>query len=126
VTPTWIICRDGAERERRAALVGAGVDVVQVASGTLGVDLPAALAAIAERGITRLLVEGGAQIAAALLRADLVDRLAWFHAPGVMGGDGFPAAQAFGVAELSAMPRFSRVASRPVGNDMLTELRRPA
>jgi diaminohydroxyphosphoribosylaminopyrimidine deaminase/5-amino-6-(5-phosphoribosylamino)uracil reductase len=125
-TPTWIICRDGAERERRAALTGAGVEVVQVASGTLGVDLPAALAAIAERGITRLLVEGGAQIAAALLRADLVDRLVWFHAPGVMGGDGFPAAQAFGVTELSTMPRFSRVASRPVGDDMLTELRRAA
>jgi len=35
-----------------------------------------------------VLVEGGAQLAAALLRAALVDRIAWFHAPAVMGGDG--------------------------------------
>ncbi|WP_048862424.1 RibD family protein, partial [Acidisphaera rubrifaciens] len=80
--------------------------------------------ALAGAGITRLLVEGGAQIASALLRAGLVDRLAWFHAPAVMGGDGWPAAQAFGVTSLAAMPRFRRVASVPCGDDMLTELRR--
>ncbi len=39
-------------------------------------------------------------VAAALLRADLVDRIAWFHAPAVMGGDGWPAVQAFGVETL--------------------------
>ena len=68
-----------------------------------------------------MLVEGGAQLAASLLRADLVDRIAWFHAPAVMGGDGWPAVQAFGVERLDAMPRFSRVAETPLGDDMLTE-----
>jgi diaminohydroxyphosphoribosylaminopyrimidine deaminase/5-amino-6-(5-phosphoribosylamino)uracil reductase len=96
------------------------------AGAGLGVDLPQAFRALAERGITRVLVEGGAQIAAALLRADLVDRIAWFHAPGVMGADGWPAAQAFGISALAAMPRFVRVASRPVGDDIFTELRRAA
>ena len=32
-----------------------------------------------------------------MLRADLVDRIAWFHAPAIMGGDGWPAVQAFGI-----------------------------
>jgi diaminohydroxyphosphoribosylaminopyrimidine deaminase/5-amino-6-(5-phosphoribosylamino)uracil reductase len=71
-------------------------------------------------------VEGGAQIAAALLRADLVDRVAWFHSPTVMGGDGWPSVQSFGVNALNDMPRFVREDSRPVGEDMLTELRRAA
>jgi len=65
-------------------------------------------------------------MAAALLRADLVDRVAWFHAPAIMGADGWPAAEAFGVSELAAMPRFVREATRPVGVDVLTELRRAA
>ena len=39
----------------------------------------------AQAGLTRVLVEGGGQLAAALLRADLVDRIAWFHAPGHHG-----------------------------------------
>jgi diaminohydroxyphosphoribosylaminopyrimidine deaminase/5-amino-6-(5-phosphoribosylamino)uracil reductase len=125
-TPTWILHRNGVDPDRRAALLEAGVALSNVTAGALGVDLLAGFEAVAQRGITRVLVEGGAQIAAALLRADLVDRIAWFHAPGVMGGDGWPAAQAFGVQALAAMPRFVRDAATPVGEDMLTELRRAA
>jgi diaminohydroxyphosphoribosylaminopyrimidine deaminase/5-amino-6-(5-phosphoribosylamino)uracil reductase len=65
-------------------------------------------------------VEGGAEIAASLLRGDLVDRIAWFHAPAVLGSDGWPAVQAFGIDRLDAMPRFSRIAETPLGDDMLT------
>lgn len=123
--PTWILARGDADPDRRLALVEAGVGVLAVGAGQgLGVDLPQALQALAQRGITSVLVEGGAQLAAALLRDDLVDRIAWFHAPAVMGADGWPAAQAFGIAHLAAMPRFVRSATRPVGQDVLTELRR--
>ena len=96
-TPSWFLCRNGAESERRDAMRGAGAEVIEVGAGEAGIDLAAGLQALGGRGITRLMVEGGAQIAAALLRADLIDRVVWFHAPGVMGGDGWPAAQAFGV-----------------------------
>ena len=122
--PTWFLVRDGTDPARVAQMSGFGCKVVTVPAGELGVDLPKALARLAASGITRLLVEGGAQIAAALLRADLVDRIAWFHAPSIMGGDGWPAAQAFGVDRLAAMPRFRRSATRALGEDMLTELRR--
>ncbi len=63
--------------------------------GNLSVS--AALAALAKRGVTRLLVEGGGHVAAAFLRAGLVDRLVWFHAPQVIGGDGVPAVAGFGL-----------------------------
>jgi diaminohydroxyphosphoribosylaminopyrimidine deaminase / 5-amino-6-(5-phosphoribosylamino)uracil reductase len=53
-----------------------------------------------------------------------VDRVAWFHAPGVMGGDGLPAVRPLPLTTLSAMPRFRRVASRAVGEDWLTEFER--
>jgi diaminohydroxyphosphoribosylaminopyrimidine deaminase/5-amino-6-(5-phosphoribosylamino)uracil reductase len=124
--PTWLIARDSADAGRRRALEAAGAEVITVAAGTLGVELEAALAALGGRGITRVLVEGGAQLAAALLRADLVDRIAWFHAPTVMGADGWPAAQAFGTDRLAAMPRFVRASATELGEDMLTELRRAA
>jgi diaminohydroxyphosphoribosylaminopyrimidine deaminase / 5-amino-6-(5-phosphoribosylamino)uracil reductase len=123
-SPTWIVARNGADPARRRALSGLGVTLVDVPPSNSGVDLRRAMEALAERGITRLLVEGGGQIAGSMLRAGLVDRIAWFHAPGVMGGDGWPAAQAFGVARLADMPRFVRHASGPVGADWLTEFRR--
>jgi diaminohydroxyphosphoribosylaminopyrimidine deaminase/5-amino-6-(5-phosphoribosylamino)uracil reductase len=125
-TPTWIITRSDADPERQRALSGAGVSLIGVEGSDAGVDLWRGLRALAERGLTRVLVEGGAQLAAALLRADLVDRIAWFHAPSVMGADGWPAAQAFGAQQLATIPRFVREFATPLGEDMLTELRRAA
>ncbi len=71
-----------------------------------------------------MLVEGGAQLAASLLRADVVDRIAWFHAPAIMGGDAWPAVQAFGIEQLDAMPRFAHVRSVKLGDDTLSEFAR--
>jgi diaminohydroxyphosphoribosylaminopyrimidine deaminase/5-amino-6-(5-phosphoribosylamino)uracil reductase len=119
--PTWVLCRGSADSHRAAALESAGVVVIRVGDSPAGIDLEAGLRALAERGITRLLAEGGAQVAAALLRDGLVDRLAWFHAPSVMGGDGWPAAQAFGVEALAQMPRFRCTGTRAVGADLLSE-----
>jgi diaminohydroxyphosphoribosylaminopyrimidine deaminase/5-amino-6-(5-phosphoribosylamino)uracil reductase len=126
IHPTWILARDGADPARRRAFAEAGVSVIDLAAGEPGVDLAQGLAALAERGITRVLAEGGAMLAAALLRADLVDRVVWFHAPGIIGGDGLPAAQAFGVEALASMPRFRREAVSEVGDDVMSEFRRAA
>ncbi len=125
-SPTWFLVRPGADPDRRAALADLGVTLIDVAAGNAGVDLADGLRALAEAGITRLLVEGGGQIAASLLRADLVDRIAWFHAPAVMGGDGWPAAQAFGVDHLADMPRFTRRRVVALGPDTLTEYEKVA
>ena len=59
------------------------------------------MAALAARGLTRVLVEGGGALAAALLRARLVDRLVWFQAPLLIGGDGLPAVGALGADALA-------------------------
>lgn len=124
--PTWVLHRGGVTPERRDAFTGAGVRLFEVAGGERGVDLRAGFAALGAAGLTRVLVEGGAQLAAGLLRDGLVDRIAWFHAPAIMGGDGWPAAQGFGVQTLAAMPRFVRRSARPIGDDMLSEYERAA
>ena len=82
------------------------------------------LATLGTRGVTRVLVEGGAALAAALLGAGLVDRLVWFHAPGVMGAEGWPSAGPLGIAALARMPRFRRVAVAAMGEDVMTEFER--
>jgi diaminohydroxyphosphoribosylaminopyrimidine deaminase/5-amino-6-(5-phosphoribosylamino)uracil reductase len=120
-TPTWVLIREGTDRERRHAFADLGVMLIEVAGAETGVDPVGAMQALGKAGLTRVLVEGGAQLAASLLRADLVDRLAWFHAPAVMGADAWPAVQAFGVEHLDIMPRFARVAEASLGEDMFTE-----
>jgi len=123
-SPVWLLCRDDADAQRRADLTAAGALVIAVQADQHGLNLPAALAALAARGLTRVMVEGGAALAASLLRADLVDHISWFHAPAVMGGDGLAAAQGFGISRLTDMPRFQRVAVRAIGHDILSEFSR--
>lgn len=120
--PTWLLTGAGHRPSALAPYIGAGVEVVTIRRAPGGGLLPRPmLAALAARGVTRVLAEGGAGLAAGLLRAGLVDRLVWFHAPGVMGAEGQPSAGPMGVAVLSAMPRFRRVATEVVGEDVMSE-----
>jgi diaminohydroxyphosphoribosylaminopyrimidine deaminase/5-amino-6-(5-phosphoribosylamino)uracil reductase len=124
--PLWLLHRDHADPLRKRALEEAGVKLIELPGSEAGVDLRAALGALAQAGLTRVLAEGGGTLAAGLLRAHLVDRLAWFHAPCVIGGDGWPAAQAFGVTALSEMPRFVPVAQHRWGDDLLSTFKSAA
>ena len=65
--------------------------------------------------LTRVLVEGGSALAAALLRARLVDRLVWFQAPLLIGGDGLPAIGALGVDSARRRLTLARVAQPDAG-----------
>jgi len=122
--PTWLVHRDGADPARRQALAGAGVRCLRVPAGEVGVQTRAMLAALGAEGLTRVFAEGGARLAAALLRDDLVDRLAWFHAPALLGADAMAAVQALGIGSIAAMKRFRRVAQRDLGPDLLSEFSR--
>ncbi len=119
--PTWIATRTNQRPAALAPYQEAGVQILPIPRAKPGLDLAALLGAMAQRGITRVLAEGGAGLAAGLLRGGFVNRLAWFHAPGIMGGDGLPAVLPLPVVLLSAMPKFQRVASRSLGEDWLTE-----
>jgi diaminohydroxyphosphoribosylaminopyrimidine deaminase/5-amino-6-(5-phosphoribosylamino)uracil reductase len=120
-TPTWVITSVEADAAKKSKLSDRGVVVIGVGDNSDGsLDLAAVLSALAARGITRLLVEGGGRLAATLLARRLVDRLAWFHAPLALGGDGIPAVAAFRLGPLADAPGFERIATKTLGADVLT------
>ena len=121
---TWIVSTQELGSDgRHADWREAGVEVVTVAEEPDGrPSLAAALEALAGRSLTRVMVEGGGRLAAGLMRAGLVDEIAWFRAPGAIGGDGVPALAALGVERANDMPRFHRVASTSLGEDVLDTL----
>jgi diaminohydroxyphosphoribosylaminopyrimidine deaminase/5-amino-6-(5-phosphoribosylamino)uracil reductase len=122
--PTWVLTLRSADPGRRAVFLANGVTLIDVNDdGEEQIDLAAALAVLGERGITRLLVEGGARLAAAFFRARLVDRLVWVHAPLVIGGDGIPAIAGFDLAALADARAFERLSTETIGDDVLTTFR---
>ena len=123
--PTWLVTLPNGDRNRIQAYRAAGVEVIEAPERLTGVlDLTAALRALAQRGLTRVLVEGGSVLAAGLLADGLVDRIAWFRSPSAIGGDGLAALQALGVDTLDRIHRFRRVAVNPMADDMLEVYRR--
>lgn len=121
--PTWIVHRHGADATRCQTLRDCGVELIEVpASESVEMDLTVAFAELGKRGLTRVLVEGGAMLAGELMEEGLVDRLAWFHAPSLIGGDGLPAIEAFGVGDLAAAPKFKRLSLETIGDDVLETL----
>ena len=122
--PTWVLTLRSADPGRRAAFLANRVTLIDVDDNGEGqIDLAAALGALGVRGITRLLVEGGARLAAAFFRARLIDRLVWVHAPLVIGGEGIPAIAGLDLAALADAPAFERLSTETIGDDVLTTFR---
>jgi diaminohydroxyphosphoribosylaminopyrimidine deaminase/5-amino-6-(5-phosphoribosylamino)uracil reductase len=118
--PVWAIVGASADPARTKLLQDAGVELLPVAAGPDGrADPAAALQALGARGLTRLLVEGGGRLAASLLKAGLVDRLVWFRAPALIGGDGVPAVAGLDVARIAQSRGFTRVSVETLGPDLL-------
>jgi diaminohydroxyphosphoribosylaminopyrimidine deaminase/5-amino-6-(5-phosphoribosylamino)uracil reductase len=109
-TPLWIVAgRDVADGPvRQVQALGAEVIGVDAEGGR--VDLAAALHELGRRGITRLLVEGGPIVAAALVAADLIDEAVLFRSQRIVGADGIDALEGLRLAELTAR-------MRPVGRE---------
>lgn len=116
--PAWVVCSGEAPARRRNALVDAGAKLLPIGRGRGRVDLRGALRRLAREGLTELLVEGGGGLAAALLRAGLVDEVHWFSAPRLLGADGVPALAELGVGRLARAPELSDIRIRRVGADV--------
>ncbi|MCS6919510.1 MAG: bifunctional diaminohydroxyphosphoribosylaminopyrimidine deaminase/5-amino-6-(5-phosphoribosylamino)uracil reductase RibD [Fimbriimonadales bacterium] len=77
---------------------------------------------LANRGISSILVEGGGQAAASFLEAKLVNRIAYFYAPKLIGGaDARTALEGLGVAQVADAPRVKNVSIRKLGEDWVVE-----
>ncbi|RAK52020.1 RibD family protein [Phenylobacterium deserti] len=113
--PTYVV----ATEEPDPRLVDAGVKVLQVRKvGEDRPELKTVVEALAAEGLQRLFVEGGGQVAASFLRCGLVDRIEWFRAAIIIGGEGRPGVGALAVAGLSDAPHFRRTEVREVGDDL--------
>ena len=99
-----------------AALIAAGVHLHELSDTK---DLAAVLAFLAGQGITRLLVEGGAQIHASFLRAGLFDELVIYRAPSLLGQDARNVSGDFNIKDLSRRLDLKPVERRVLGEDIM-------
>ena len=119
--PLWVMTSELAEASAAAKLGAAGAQVMRIApTAASGLDLVAVLHALAEKGITRLMVEGGAKVASSFVAADLADEVWLLRGPKAIGADGIAALDALPLTAITQSPRFAVRASESVGPDTLT------
>ncbi len=123
-TPLWVITSAGAAPERERALQARGVEVFRVPAAGGKLDLMAALKGLAERGITRLMVETGPILAAALLRADLVDEAVLLRSAMTIGPAGIDALEGLPLEAVTRSPRLELVSTEGMGEDTIEHFAR--
>jgi diaminohydroxyphosphoribosylaminopyrimidine deaminase/5-amino-6-(5-phosphoribosylamino)uracil reductase len=117
-TPVWMVHTAAAPGAARVAWGATGATLIEVDASPSGqVDPTAALHALATRGLTRILSEGGGQLAASLIAARLIDDLATYHAGALIGADGRPALAALGLKTLAEAPRLTLRETQTLGGD---------
>lgn len=89
-------------------------------AGTVGVDLNEVVRLLTNTyQIKTLMVETGPVLATAFLRAGLVDHIAWFRAPLLLGGDGRPVFESLNVEDLSQAWVLQQTDHKQFGRDVL-------
>ena len=122
-TPLWVMTSSLSEAPAAMKLGAAGAQVIRIATTTApppGLDLLAVLHALAEKGITRLLVEGGARVASSFVTAGLADEIWLLRGPDAVGADGVAALDALPLTSITQSPTFERRAGETLQNDTLT------
>jgi len=119
--PVVAVCGPDASGDRVAALRDAGVEVISVAgAGAAGVT--AALEELGRRGLTSVMLEGGATLAGAFLEAGAIDGMRVFVAPVILG-DGRPLFAGPGAAAVGEATRPLSSSSERIGEDVLIDAR---
>jgi len=117
-TPTWVFTTPSASPVAEDILKAKGVEVFRVDGKDGRLDLNSVLKALAGRGITRLMVEGGPTVAAGFIKADLVDEAALFRSPNPLG-EGIDVLEDLPLTALTKSPKLRLIASEAVGGDTL-------
>jgi diaminohydroxyphosphoribosylaminopyrimidine deaminase / 5-amino-6-(5-phosphoribosylamino)uracil reductase len=121
-TPLWVITSETAEAAAAMKLGAAGAQVIRVPTDLAKprLDLDAVLHALSEKGISRLMVEGGARVASSFVAAGLADEIWLLRGPATIGAEGVSALDALPLAAITQSPAFRVRASETLDKDTLT------
>jgi diaminohydroxyphosphoribosylaminopyrimidine deaminase/5-amino-6-(5-phosphoribosylamino)uracil reductase len=125
--PVWLCHGPDAPESAREAWAARGARLIGCAAAPDGrVDAGDALRQLAGAGLTRILCEGGGQLAAALIRAGLVTEVVAYAAGKLIGQEGRAALGPLGLMRLDSAPSFDLAETARLGDDVMTRWTRRA
>lgn len=118
--PTLIVVSESAETSRVDLLKSKGADVM--VCGKDRVDIDHMMQCLVDRGISRLMVEGGPTLIWQLISKQMIDHIILIQIPYIIGGDSTPSLVGGpGVDSIDDVVRVSLTEFYKVGNHLITE-----
>jgi len=119
---TILITGDSVSAAKRKRIEQQGVQVISVALKDERIDLNALMDRLGAMGVTSLLIEGGSRVIASALVAGVVDKIMFFFAPKILGGDdGIPICKGPGPDLIGDCIRLDNITTRQFDNDVMIE-----
>jgi diaminohydroxyphosphoribosylaminopyrimidine deaminase/5-amino-6-(5-phosphoribosylamino)uracil reductase len=118
IGPVAVATLETMDLDRWPSSPGLQFWMLPAGEGSSSISLEALMESATRAGVGSLMVEGGGTLAAGFVRAGLVDRIEWFRAPIVLGGDGKPGLGALGLEKLANAPTYERTGVKEVGPDL--------
>ena len=116
-----VFTTQSSDSPKARALAKKGVEIVRTPARRGHVCLDTVMAELGRRGILNALLEAGATLNGAALEADLVDKIALFYAPRIMGTGGVPMARIPAAKWFSKAPALRNIAVHPCLPDFVLE-----
>lgn len=120
--PTIIVTGSSARPEKKTAIEKTGSKVIKCPVKEDGIDLDILMGQLGGMGIASLLIEGGSRVLASAFRAGIADKIFFFYAPKILGGDdGVPVCRGRGPALMQDCIPLGDIAVRRFGDDVMIE-----
>jgi len=111
-----------AQKKKKVRLEKKGVRIMEASLKQDRIDLDKLMNRLGAEGITSLLIEGGAEVIASALAAGIADKIFFFYAPKILGGDdGVPICRGPGPELMDRCVRVREMDVRRFGSDVLIE-----
>jgi diaminohydroxyphosphoribosylaminopyrimidine deaminase/5-amino-6-(5-phosphoribosylamino)uracil reductase len=119
---TWVVCGNEVDQAKKAALIQKGAKVIESDQRRGRIDLSRLVRHLAQKKIAGILIEGGGRVIGAALAAGIVDKLCFFYAPKILGGDdGVPICNGTGPQMMAASMKVQRISVHRFDDDVMIE-----
>ncbi len=119
---TIIVCGKSALKEKKEALRKKEVKIVEAGEKDGGIDLLNLMPILGDMGITSLLIEGGSRVVQSALNSRIIDKVLFFYAPKILGGDdGVPICRGSGPDKMNQACQVRDMVVKRFENDILIE-----
>jgi diaminohydroxyphosphoribosylaminopyrimidine deaminase/5-amino-6-(5-phosphoribosylamino)uracil reductase len=119
---TLVVAGQGVCEAMKNRIMRQGVRVIEAATLDGRVAIAPLMHQLGSMGVTSVLIEGGSRVLAAALQAGVVDKICFFYAPMIFGGDdGVPICAGPGAEKVRDAIRLHRIETRRFGDDVMIE-----